>query len=51
MVDRLFDTAVLIIGVGRHQDRVTIQRKADGQSRLSAMTPSFTGPPGLRLLA
>ena len=31
VVDRLFDTAVLIIGVGRHQDRVTIQRKADGQ--------------------
>jgi len=31
VVDRLFDTAVLIVGVGRHQDRVTIQRKADGQ--------------------
>ena len=31
VVDRLFDTAVLIVGVGRYQDRVTIQRKADGQ--------------------
>jgi len=31
VVDRLFDTAVLIVGVGRHQDRVTIQRKADAQ--------------------
>jgi type IV secretion system protein VirB9 len=31
VVDRLFDTAVLIVGVGRHQDRVTIRRKADGQ--------------------
>jgi P-type conjugative transfer protein TrbG len=31
VVDRLFDTAVLIVGVGRHQDRVTIHRKADGQ--------------------
>ena len=31
VVDRLFDTAVLIVGVGRHQDRVTIQRKADPQ--------------------
>jgi len=31
VVDRLFDTAVLIAGVGSHQDRVTIRRKADGQ--------------------
>jgi len=31
VVDRLFETAVLIVGVGRHQDRVTIRRKADGQ--------------------
>src|SRR3989441_11980752 len=31
VVDRLFDTAILIVGVGRHQDRVTIQRKADAQ--------------------
>jgi len=31
VVDRLFDTAVLIVGVGRQQDRVTIRRKADGQ--------------------
>jgi type IV secretion system protein VirB9 len=31
VVDRLFDTAILIVGVGRHQDRVTIQRKADVQ--------------------
>src|SRR5438445_806990 len=31
VVDRLFDTAVLIVGVGGHQDRVTIRRKADGQ--------------------
>jgi type IV secretion system protein TrbG len=31
VVDRLFDTAVLIVGVGRHQDRVTIHRKADVQ--------------------
>jgi hypothetical protein len=30
-VDRLFDAAVLIVGVGRQQDRVTIRRKADGQ--------------------
>jgi type IV secretion system protein TrbG len=30
VVDRLFDTAVLIVGVGRQQDRVTIRRKADG---------------------
>jgi type IV secretion system protein VirB9 len=29
VVDRLFDAAVLIVGVGRHQDRVTIRRKAD----------------------
>jgi P-type conjugative transfer protein TrbG len=31
VVDRLFDTAVLIVGVGRQQDRVTIRRKADAQ--------------------
>ena len=31
VVDRLFDAAVLIVGVGRQQDRVTIRRKADGQ--------------------
>ena len=31
VVDRLFESAVLIVGVGRHQDRVTIQRKADVQ--------------------
>jgi type IV secretion system protein VirB9 len=31
VVDRLFDTAVLVVGVGRHQDRVTIHRKADVQ--------------------
>jgi len=31
VVDRLFDTAVLVVGVGRRQDRVTIHRKADGQ--------------------
>jgi len=31
VVDRLFDTAVLIVGVGGKQDRVTIRRKADGQ--------------------
>ncbi|HKN47997.1 MAG TPA: P-type conjugative transfer protein TrbG [Candidatus Polarisedimenticolia bacterium] len=31
VVDRLFDTAVLIVGVGSKQDRVTIRRKADGQ--------------------
>jgi len=31
VVDRLFDTAVLIVGVGGQQDRVTIRRKADGQ--------------------
>jgi type IV secretion system protein TrbG len=31
VVDRLFHTAVLIVGVGRQQDRVTIRRKADGQ--------------------
>ena len=31
IVDRLFDAAVLIVGVGRQQDRVTIRRKADGQ--------------------
>jgi type IV secretion system protein VirB9 len=31
IVDRLFDAAVLIVGVGRQQDRVTIRRKADSQ--------------------
>ena len=31
VVDRLFDTAVLIVGVGHRQDRVTIRRKADPQ--------------------
>jgi type IV secretion system protein VirB9 len=31
IVDRLFDTAVLVVGVGRRQDRVTIHRKADVQ--------------------
>jgi len=31
VVDRLFDTAVLIVGVGRQQDRVTIRRKTDAQ--------------------
>jgi type IV secretion system protein TrbG len=31
VVDRLFDAAVLIVGVGQQQDRVTIRRKADGQ--------------------
>ncbi len=31
VVDRLFETAVLIVGVGRQQDRVTIRRKAEGQ--------------------
>jgi type IV secretion system protein VirB9 len=31
VVDRLFETAVLIVGVGRHQDRVTIRRKTEGQ--------------------
>ena len=31
VVDRLFDTAVLIVGVGHRQDRVTIRRKADSQ--------------------
>jgi type IV secretion system protein VirB9 len=31
VVDRLFDTAVLVVGVGRHQDRVTIHRKAEVQ--------------------
>jgi type IV secretion system protein TrbG len=29
IVDRLFDTAVLMVGVGRQQDRVTIRRKAE----------------------
>jgi hypothetical protein len=28
---RLFETVVLIVGVGRQQDRVTIRRKAEGQ--------------------
>ena len=31
IVDRLFDTAVLIVSVCRQQDRVTIRRKADAQ--------------------
>jgi type IV secretion system protein VirB9 len=31
VVDRLFDTAILIVGVGGQQDRVTIRRKAEGQ--------------------
>jgi type IV secretory pathway VirB9-like protein len=31
VVDRLFETAVLIVGAGSHQDRVTIRRKADAQ--------------------
>jgi P-type conjugative transfer protein TrbG len=31
VVDRLFDAAIMIVGVGRQQDRVTIRRKADGQ--------------------
>lgn len=31
VVDRLFESAVLIVGAGRHQDRVTIRRKADAQ--------------------
>jgi len=31
IVDRLFDAAVLIVGVGRQQDRVTIRRRAGGQ--------------------
>jgi type IV secretion system protein VirB9 len=31
IVDRLFDAAVLIVGVGRQQDRVTIRRKPDSQ--------------------
>ena len=31
VVDRLFDTAILIVGVGSQQDRVTIRRKAEGQ--------------------
>jgi type IV secretion system protein TrbG len=31
VVDRLFDAAILIVGVGRQQDRVTIRRRADGQ--------------------
>jgi type IV secretion system protein VirB9 len=26
VVDKLFDTAVLVVGVGRHQERVTIRR-------------------------
>jgi P-type conjugative transfer protein TrbG len=31
VVDRLFDAAFLIVGVGGQQDRVTIRRKVDGQ--------------------
>ena len=31
VVGRLFDTAILIVGVGRQQDRVTIRRKAEDQ--------------------
>ena len=31
VVDRLFETAILIVGVGGQQDRVTIRRKAEGQ--------------------
>ena len=31
IVDRLFETAILILGVGGQQDRVTISRKAAGQ--------------------
>jgi len=31
VVDRLFETALLIVGVGRQQDRVTIRRKAEDQ--------------------
>jgi type IV secretion system protein TrbG len=29
VVDRLFETAILVVGVGRQQDRVTIRRKAE----------------------
>src|SRR5207244_6133741 len=45
VVDRLFDTAVLIVGVGRHQDRVTIQRKADAQSRRRETTRALRARP------
>ena len=31
VVDRLFETALLIPGVGRQQDRVTVLRKAEDQ--------------------
>jgi type IV secretion system protein VirB9 len=31
VVERLFETAILIVGVGRQQDRVTIRRKAEDQ--------------------
>jgi type IV secretion system protein TrbG len=33
VVDKLFDTAVLVVGVGTHQERVAIQRGgANGKS-------------------
>jgi type IV secretion system protein VirB9 len=31
VVDRLFDAAVMIVGVGRQQDRVTIRRMGNPQ--------------------
>ncbi len=48
VVDRIFDTAVLIVGVGRQQDRVTIRRKPEGRLRRRRTTPSSAGPPGSR---
>ncbi len=30
IVDRLFEQAVLVAGVGRHQDKVTISRTSNG---------------------